>query len=112
TGQTAIGSTSENTWDHDGTDAQLDEVIAKAHRIMPILQEADVIERWSGFRPKAKRRDPMLGPIPGFDRVYVVLGAFKIGLGLIPKIGDLMADYAEGRLPDLPPSFTIGHHLK
>ncbi|MEM9715402.1 MAG: FAD-binding oxidoreductase [Pseudomonadota bacterium] len=112
TGQTAIGSTSENTWDHDGTDAQLDEVIAKAHRIMPILRDADVIERWAGFRPKAKRRDPMLGPIPGFDRVYAVLGAFKIGLGLIPKIGDLMADYAEGRPPDLPPSFTIGHHLK
>jgi len=110
-GRVAVGSTSENSWDHIGVDAQLDDVIAKARRMCPQLKDAEVIDRWAGFRPKAKRRDPMLGPIPGFERVYALLGAFKIGLGLIPKISEIAADYAEGKAVVLPDSFSVTHHL-
>lgn len=111
-GQTAIGSTSENTWEHGGTDERLDDLITRAIAICPELSCAQVLERWASLRPKAKRRDPMLGPVPGFDRVYAVLGGFKIGLGLMPKIADLMAEFAVGKHPDLPESFRVTHHLQ
>ena len=110
-GHVAVGSTSENTWDHEGTDELLDDVIARAIHICPQLATAEIVDRWAGFRPKAKRRDPMLGPIPGFERVYAVLGAFKIGLGLIPKVGEIRANVAEGKTVDLPDSFSVTHHL-
>ena len=55
-GTTAVGSTSEKTWDHPGTDAQLDALIAKARTLFPALEPAPILQRWSGLRPKARRR--------------------------------------------------------
>ncbi|MEM9212282.1 MAG: FAD-dependent oxidoreductase [Pseudomonadota bacterium] len=110
-GTTAVGSTSENTWVSTGTDGQLEDVLETARTLCPSLIGAPILERWAGFRPKARRRDPMLGPIPGLRNTYAALGAFKIGLGLVPKVGDVLADYVEGGRPDVPPSFTVTHHL-
>lgn len=111
-GTVAVGSTSEKTWTHDGTDGLLDDVIDRAAAIVPSLADSSVLERWSGIRPKPVRRDPMLGPVPGKTRVFAALGAFKIGFGIMPKVGEVLADYAEGKSVNLPSSFTVHHHLK
>ena len=112
-GTTAIGSTSENTYtDATKTDRQLDDLIAKARNLCPPFANAPVLQRWAGLRPKALRRDPMLGPIPGLPNTFAALGAFKIGFGLAHKVGALMADYASDKQVDLPTSFTVEHHLE
>jgi len=112
-GQTAIGSTTEKTWeDPHQTDAQLEEVINKARTICPAIGDAPVIQRWAGLRPKARRRDPMLGPMPGLNGVFTAMGAFKIGLGIAPIVGDILARFAIGETVELPKSFTFSHHME
>ncbi len=108
---TAVGSTSENDWTGaTTTDGQLDDVVRRARDLCPALEGANVTERWAGLRPKARRRDPLLGPIPGQPGVLAALGGFKIGFGIAPLVGEVLADFAQGRAPDVPDSFGFAHH--
>lgn len=110
---TAVGSTSENRYtDPTQTDAQLEAVIARARALSPALADAPVGQRWAGVRPKARRRDPMLGPLPDTPEIIVANGAFKIGFGIAHKVGAVIAQMLVGETPDLPESFTVAHHLE
>lgn len=111
-GTTAIGSTSENTYIHaTATDTQLDTLIAQARALCPVLETAPILQRWAGIRPKARRRDPMLGPVPGHPGLFLASGAFKIGFGIAHKVGTALADCLTGQDPSLPESFTVTHHM-
>lgn len=111
-GTVAIGSTSENKYDDPATtDQQLDAILERARATCPTLAAAPVMQRWAGLRPKARKRDPMLGPVPGQEGVFAAMGAFKIGFGIAHKVGGVLADYATGAPVDLPDSFTVGHHI-
>ncbi|MGR3465932.1 NAD(P)/FAD-dependent oxidoreductase [Limimaricola sp.] len=92
-GTVGIGSTSERDYD-DGTatDAQLDALVDRARAICPALREAEVIARWAGVRPRARSRAPMLGAHPFRDNAWIANGGFKIGFGLAPLVGEVMAD--------------------
>ncbi|MBR9842885.1 MAG: FAD-binding oxidoreductase, partial [Rhodobacteraceae bacterium] len=82
-GTVAIGSTSEREFDApDTTDAQLDDVLARAFAAVPALKGAEVIERWAGVRPRAKSRAPMLGVHPTKPGQFIANGGFKIGFGM------------------------------
>jgi glycine oxidase len=107
----AVGSTSERYWDTEGTDAKLDQVLEKARALCPPLRRAEVLQRWAGVRPRPAKRDPMLGPVPGWDGVYAATGAFKIGFGIAHRVGEVLADYATGKAVNLPPSFSVTHHI-
>lgn len=103
-GTVAIGSTSEREFDDaDSVDAQLDAMHARAVAAVPALAHAPVLARWAGVRPRARSRAPMLGPHPFDDGAFVANGGFKIGFGMAPKVGEVMADLVlEGRntIPD------------
>jgi glycine oxidase len=94
-GTTAVGSAD--------TAEALEALIADVRRLVPALASAPVIERWSGLRPRARTRAPMLGPWPGRAGHIVANGGFRIGLGLAPAvaatIADLMLD-GEDRIPE------------
>jgi glycine/D-amino acid oxidase-like deaminating enzyme len=105
-GTTAIGSTSERDWtDATGTDAALDEVIARARAAMPVLAGARVIDRWAGLRPRARSRAPMLGPWPGRPGHFIANGGFKIGFGMAPKVAEAMADLVLDSRDEIPEGF-------
>ncbi|WP_284154731.1 NAD(P)/FAD-dependent oxidoreductase [Algicella marina] len=109
----AVGSTSENRFDDAGnTDERLDSVIDTAQSLCPKLRAAKVLTRWAGVRPKARKRDPMLGPVPGHSHVFVALGGFKIGFGIAPFAGKILADMIAGRSCDLPRSFGVESHME
>ncbi len=103
-GTVAIGSTSERDFDDPtSTDAQLDDVIARAKAAFPVLADAPVIERWAGVRPRSKSRAPMIGHHPVRKGAFIANGGFKIGFGMAPKIADVMADLildGTDRIPD------------
>lgn len=103
-GTVAIGSTSERTFDDpETTDAQLDDIYARAISAVPELATATRIQRWAGVRPRAKSRAPMLGYHPIDKSAFIANGGFKIGFGMAPKVGAVMADLIlEGRdtIPD------------
>ncbi len=92
-GTVAIGSTSERDFtDPASTDAALDDVIARAIAAFPVLQGAQIIARWAGVRPRAPSRAPVLGHHPTRAGAYIANGGFKIGFGMAPKVGQVMAD--------------------
>ncbi len=98
-GTVAIGSTSERDFDDPtATDTALDEVLARAIAAFPVLAGAEVIERWAGVRPRSQSRAPVLGPHPLRQGAFIANGGFKIGFGMAPKVGEVMADLIlEGR---------------
>ncbi|NPD15561.1 FAD-binding oxidoreductase [Xinfangfangia sp. D13-10-4-6] len=104
-GTTAIGSTSESTWDAPGPDAQCDALLAGAIRVLPALADAPLLERWAGIRPRAKSRSPLVGPWPGRPGHFLANGGFKTGFGMAPLCAELLAQLIlEGAAP-LPPAF-------
>ncbi len=105
-GTTAIGSTSEREYDDPtSTDAQLQEVIDRATRAVPVLHGARVIERWAGLRPRARSRAPMLGAHPTRPGDFIANGGFKIGFGMAPKVGQVMADLMLDGTDTIPDDF-------
>jgi len=105
---TAVGSTSENTWDHDGTDAQLDDILARAALVMPALSGAKLRKRWSGIRPRGALPDPVVGQIS--TRAWVFTGGFKIGFGIAHTLAADLAAMMDGVSVDLPDSFHLDRH--
>ena len=105
-GTVAIGSTSEREFDApDTTDSQLDDVLARAYAAVPALQGAEVIDRWAGVRPRAKSRAPMLGMHPTKPDEFIANGGFKIGFGMAPKMGEVMADLILDGADTIPQAF-------
>ncbi len=90
-GTTAIGSTSENTYDTVHPDHQAQDLLARAVAICPALADAPVLDIWAGLRPRARSRAPVLAPWPGRPGHLIVNGGFKIGFGMAPLIADLTA---------------------
>ena len=92
-GTVAVGSTSEREFDTPfDTDSALDEILVRACAAFPVLKGAEVIERWAGVRPRSKSRAPVLGMHPTRNGDYIANGGFKIGFGMAPKVGEVMAD--------------------
>ncbi|GIT89794.1 oxidoreductase [Jannaschia pagri] len=109
-GTTAIGSTSERDFDApDTTDAQLDDVLARACAAVPALTGASVLQRWAGVRPRARSRAPLLGAWPGRPGHFIANGGFKIGFGMAPKVAEVMADLMLTGRDTIPEPFRSDH---
>lgn len=111
-GTTAIGSTTERDYDDaTGTDAQLDDILARARAAVPALRNAPELARWAGLRPRSRSRAPMLGPWPCRPGHYIANGGFKIGFGMAPKIAHTMADLILEGHDTIPPGFEVAASL-
>ena len=105
-GTVAIGSTSEREFDDPTkTDAALDDVLARAVAAFPVLAGAPVLERWAGVRPRSRSRAPVLGPHPTRPGAFIANGGFKIGFGMAPKAGEVMADLILDGRDTIPEGF-------
>ena len=111
-GTVAIGSTSERSFDApDTTDDQGEALHARAVAACPALAGAPVVARWAGVRPRARSRAPILGPWPGRPGHFVANGGFKIGFGMAPRVGEVMADLLLDDRNTLPEGFRIEANL-
>ena len=101
-GSIALGSTSENSYIHEDTDTQADDLLARARALIPALQEAPEITRWAGIRPRAQSRQPLLGAWPARPGHYIANGGFKTGFAMAPLCAKLLIDAIEGKdaIPD------------
>ena len=113
-GLVAVGSTSENRFDDPmSTDGQLDDLLAAARIMAPVLAGAEVMERWAGLRPKAVDRDPMVGAHPDHPSLIALTGGFKVSFGLAHRLAEAAVREAAG-MPcrfKLPLSFTLASHI-
>lgn len=111
-GTVAVGSTSERDFDDPyATDTQLDAVIDKARAAVPALQDAAVLDRWAGVRPRARSRAPMLGAWPDQPGHYIANGGFKIGFGMAPEVAEVMADLVLDGRDNIPEDFAVAASL-
>ncbi len=111
-GTVAVGATSERDYQNaTTTDAQLDDVIAAARTAAPILQDAPVIARWAGARPRARSRAPMLGAWPDRRGHFIANGGFKIGFGMAPKVAQVMAELLLDGHDTIPEGFRVEDSL-
>ncbi|MBV0913280.1 NAD(P)/FAD-dependent oxidoreductase [Anianabacter salinae] len=111
-GTTAVGSTSEREFTAPAsTDAQLDDVVAKARMLCPALADVPVIARWAGVRPRARTRAPILGAWPGRPGHLIANGGFKIGFGMAPKVAEVMADMVLDGHGAIPEGFRVEANL-
>jgi len=104
-GTTAVGSTTEREFDGPDTDGQLDAVIAAACAVLPALEGGQVIARWAGLRPRTRSRAPMLGAHPLHPGQFIANGGFKIGFGMAPKVGEVMARLMLDGTDEIPEGF-------
>ncbi|KPF45500.1 FAD-binding oxidoreductase [Rhizobium sp. AAP43] len=111
-GHVAIGSTSENSFeDPFGTDDKLALLVAAARRLAPVLERAELIERWAGLRPRALESDPMVGPHPDAPAIIALTGGFKVSFGIAHLLADAALDAVERKVMALPESFLLSRHL-
>jgi glycine/D-amino acid oxidase-like deaminating enzyme len=111
-GTTAIGSTTEREFsDPASCDGGLDDILGRIVRLVPALRERPVLERWAGLRPRARSRAPMLGAYPGRPGQFIANGGFKIGFGMAPIVGQLMADLVLDGEDRIPESFRVAASL-
>lgn len=107
-GTVAIGSTNEKAFsDASNNDFLLDELYQDAIFNLPVLKGAEVITRWAGVRPSARKRLPILGKHPIYQGAYIANGGFKIGFSLAPKVAEVMADFILYDIDNIPKTFKV-----
>ena len=74
------------------TAAGVIQVLAEALRIAPGLAGATIREIRVGLRPASRDGLPILGPVPGVERLLLATGHGSIGLQLGPYSGKVVAD--------------------
>lgn len=107
-GTTAIGSTSERSYDRpDTTDAQLDALHARALEVLPALRNAPVLTRWAGERPRAASRTVLLGEWPGRPGHFIANGGFKTGFAMAPLAADRLVELVLTGTDHIPPDWRL-----
>lgn len=62
-----------------------------ALRLAPGLRDATFLETRVGLRPLSGSGQPVIGPVPGHDRLHVITGFGAGGLTIGPLAGDCLA---------------------
>ena len=105
-GTLAVGSTSERSFEHEGTnDDNLRTLILKASNILPELRGKDPIFTWANVRPRSRSRAPVLGKHPLFPSEFIMNGGFKIGLGMAPQMGKVFSEFLLLNENNIPSDF-------
>ena len=94
-GRLVVGATSEELgFDTAVTAGGLYRLLDGAVRVLPAIEELDVVETWAGLRPASRDHAPLLGrtAVPG---VHVATGLYRHGLLLLPAVSAAVADEVE-----------------
>jgi sarcosine oxidase subunit beta len=94
-GHATIGATALSTV-HDGPDtsgAAVRDLTVRALRFVPGLAKVPVGQVWSGVRPVTPHGDPLIGPVPGVEGLWVAAGHGGQGVMLAPATGRMLAEY-------------------
>ena len=100
-GRLIAGSTMENAgFDKSQTAGGLGKVLAAAVELIPALENAPIIETWSGLRPDTPDHLPILGPTE-IDGLSIATGHFRNGILLAPITARLGRQWILGQPADL-----------
>ncbi|WP_438269567.1 glycine oxidase ThiO [Pseudomonas indica] len=104
-GHILVGSTLEHAgFDKTPTNEALESLKASAAELLPALAEAEVVGHWAGLRPGSPEGIPFIGPVPGFEGLWLNCGHYRNGLVLAPASCRLLADLMLERSPIVDPA--------
>lgn len=104
-GHILIGSTLEHSgFDKTPTDEAQESLRASAAELLPELADMQPVAHWAGLRPGSPEGIPYIGPVPGFDGLWLNTGHYRNGLVLAPASCRLLADLMSGREPIIDPA--------
>ena len=76
-----VGSTSELVgFDKSTTSVARQELWDFACAVFPDIVHAPLLRQWSGLRPGSQDNIPYIGPLPGWEGLFVAAGHFRYGL--------------------------------
>ncbi|MGH2617253.1 MAG: NAD(P)/FAD-dependent oxidoreductase [Thermomicrobiales bacterium] len=77
--------------------------------LCPVLLQGEVAQTWTGLRPGSETGDPLIGPVPGYEGLWVSAGHFRTGAKEAPATAALVAEaLATGKTPPLLDAFAPG----
>lgn len=103
TGQVLIGSSRQYGVDDPKVEAaMLSRMLMRAEEYMPGITRLSAIRTWTGFRAATPDKLPLIGPCPGYDRLYLATG--HEGLGITTSMGTakLLVDQLLKRPTQIP----------
>ena len=71
-------------------------IMEKAVQLAPAIADAGMVKALAGLRPLSADGLPLLGPIPGWDDVFMATGHGRNGVLLGPITGRLLKDWITG----------------
>ncbi|HEV3263231.1 MAG TPA: glycine oxidase ThiO [Gemmataceae bacterium] len=97
-GRILVGSTEEDAgFDKRTTAGAIGGLLEFALSLVPGLVGAHVERCWAGLRPGSPDGLPFLGPVPGFDNLFLAAGHYRAGIQLSPATGLVLKELLLGQ---------------
>ncbi len=80
---------------------RVDGILRTVQAYLPRLENTEILETWSGFRPCTPDSLPFMGRAEAYRNLSIACGHGHIGLGLAPAGGKLIAQIVAGEQPDV-----------
>ncbi len=97
------GTTEEEAgFDETTTEEARSEIMASVTHMLPYTSGARVVMQTACLRPVTPDKALLLGPVPGWEGVYLATGGGRQGIFLGPGIGRVTADLVLGNPPSAP----------
>jgi glycine/D-amino acid oxidase-like deaminating enzyme len=84
-------------FDEEPKEENRDYMITRALRVMPAIEEAELVAHLAGVRPLCADRMPLIGPVPGLEHAFLATGHGTKGIHLAPITAEIVADLVAGR---------------
>ena len=80
-------------FDNVPTETAKMELLQRAVDVFPQLVDAELVQQLAGSRPLSPDRQPIIGPVPGWQGVVLATGHTTKGIHLGPITGRIISDY-------------------
>ena len=107
-GTTMVAATEEDVgFDRRITGDGVAWLLGLTRTLCPVLLQGEVGETWTGLRPGSETNDPLIGPVPGYEGLWVSAGHFRTGAKEAPATAMLVADaLTTGEIPPVLAAFA------
>jgi glycine oxidase len=92
----------EEGFDDNPTPEARDQIMASLLKMIPSLEDAQLVQQTACLRPMADDGQLVLGAVSGWDGVYIASGTGRKGILLGPSVGRLTADLITKGTTDIP----------
>lgn len=79
-------------------------MLRRAQRFLPGIGALQMLRCWAGFRPATPDGRPLIGRVPGRDRLWVATGHEGLGLTTATGSAAVWLDLLRGRTPEIDPA--------